>query len=162
MFLFSNLFLIAPFGLPGIGSGAVAKRIGGIKDIFGVVALHLDYFLLFLVALIFLFIIFRIYRYVYKFKLRKIEILIYRLYSEILLLDKMKKSAKIGKSEKETVSLVLDRLDSWWIKKILGKHNRDRVVDALVAIKTEKLDLQSSLMLVANWQKMLGWLISNL
>lgn len=162
MFLFSNLFLIAPFGLPGIGSHAVAKRIGGIKDIFGILAVHLDYFLLFLVILIFLFIIFKMYKYIYKYKLKKIEILVYRLYSEIVLSDKMEKSVKIGKSEKKTIELILYRLDSWWIKKKIGKKNRNQIVDALKAIRTDKLDLQSSLILVANWQKMLGWLISNL
>ncbi|MBD3273530.1 hypothetical protein GF385_04250 [Candidatus Dependentiae bacterium] len=159
MFLFNNLFLIAPIGLPPIGAG---KKISGITNVLSILVHHLDYFLSFVALLLLIFLFTRIYKYIFKIKLKKIEILLYRLYSEILLLDKVKNSAKIGFSEKESIELLLKKINSWFFIKKVGKRNQERIVDALKFIKADKLDTQSSLMLVENWVKMSSWLISNL
>ncbi|MFH1462025.1 MAG: hypothetical protein ABIF12_03705 [bacterium] len=162
MFLFSNLFLISPIGLPGLGMIGAGKKISGITDVLSILVQHLDYFLSFIVILLLIFTGTRIYKYIYKIKLRKIDILFYRLYSEVLLLDKIKNSAKIGYSEHESIDLILKRINSWWFKRKVGRRNQERIVDALNFIKKGGLDADSSLKLIANWVKMMSWLISNL
>ena len=159
MFLFSGLFLFAPIGLPGFGSAAVGKKISGVMAVF---VRHLDYFLSFVAIIILLYLIVRIIKYFYKMNLRKTEILFYRLYSEILLLDKIKNSAKIGFSEKESIDLILKRINTWIFIHKVGKRNQERMVDGLNYIKDGKLDTKSSLALVNNWVQMSSWLISNL
>ncbi len=159
MFLFGSLFLFAPVGLPGMGVG---KKIGGITNVLSLLVKHLDYFLSFVVIVLFIYIILKFIKYIYKIKLRKIEILFYRLYSEILLLDKAKKSAKIKFSEKESIDLILKKINTWFFVRKVGKRNKDRLVDGLGYIKNDKLDTESSLILVNNWVRMLSWLINNL
>lgn len=159
MFLFGSLFLFAPIGLPGIGVG---KKIGGITNVLSILVHHLDYFLSFVAIVLLIYIVLKFIKYIYKIKLRKIEILFYRLYSEILLLDKVKKSAKIKFSEKESIDLILKKINTWFFIRKVGKRNKDRLVDGLGYIKNDKLDTESSLILVNNWVRMLSWLINNL
>lgn len=159
MFLFSGLYLFSPIGLPSFGSASAGKKISGIMAIF---VKHLDYFLSFIAIVILLYLCIRIVKYFYKIKLRKIEILFYRLYSEILLLDKIKDNKKIGFSETESIDLLLKRIGSWFFIRKVGKTNKERIVDGLNYIKKGKLDTRSSLDLVDNWVKMSSWMISNL
>ena len=53
------------------------------------------------------------------------------------------------------------KIDNWFFIRKVGKHNQERMVDALNFIKSGKLDLDSSLKLVTNWVKMLNYLITN-
>ena len=162
MFLFSSLFLISPIGLPGLGMAGVGKKVAGITGVLGILLKHVDYFLIFVVLLLFCHLSLKIYKVIYRIKLRKIEVLFYRLYSEILLLDKVKNSVKIGFSEQESIDLVLKRINTKLFIWKVGKRNKERMVDGLNFIKSGELGLDSSLMLVSNWVKMLSWLINNL
>lgn len=155
--MFSFVYLISPIALPPMG---VSKKIGGIADILAILVHHLDYFLTIIGLIVLMSFFYKIYKNLYKSYLKKIEILLYRLYSEILLMDKVK-NRTISASEKESIDLILHRINKWLFIRKVGKHNQERMVDALNFIKAGKLDPESSLKLVTNWVKMVNYLITN-
>ncbi len=158
MILFSYLFLFAPIGLPGLGT---TKAISGISGVLQVLVHHLDYFLTFVSIIIIITAIHKIYKIWVKRYFKKIEILFYRLYSEILLLDSVK-SSKIDFSEKESIDLILSKINRRFFVRRVGKINKERLEDGLKFIKSGKLDTKTSLLFVQNWIKMLNYLIVNL
>ena len=158
MILFSYLFLFAPIGLPGFGT---TKAISGISGVLQVLVHHLDYFLTFVSLIIIIVSVHKFYKIWVKRYFKKIEILFYRLYSEILLLDNIK-SSKINFSEKESIDLILSKINKRFFVRKVGRMNKERLEDGLNFIKNEQLDTKNSLLFVQNWIKMLNYLIVNL
>ncbi|KKP24708.1 MAG: hypothetical protein SZ59_C0001G0026 [candidate division TM6 bacterium GW2011_GWF2_28_16] len=144
------VFLFAPIGLPGIGA---SKAISGVSGIIGVLVKHLDYFLTFLVIFLLIGLVTKVYKNWYKNRLKKINILLYKLYSEILLSNKY---------EKETIDLILIGTKKWFFVYKVGKIGTQEIVDALNSIKSGKLNVDIALLLVTNWINMLNHLIANL
>ncbi len=153
------LFLFAPIALPPIGAG---KGLSGIAKAISLLVKHLDYFLSFVAVILVLILFYKVYKVWHKKMLQKINIILYKLYSEVLLADRVKGNAKVSSNEIDTIDLILEKIKKKFFIKKIGKQAQEEFVLGLELIKSENIDSDSSLILVSNWIKMLNYLILDL
>lgn len=161
MIYLMNVVFMAPLGIltGGLGIGG-AKKLSEIKDLarhFGIFLALLEYFLLILIVCLLVISLMKIYFVWNKYRFKKILILFYRLYTELLLFKTIGKISaegnklKIELSKEESIGYLQKLIRKRFFIKKLGRHNYQRILDGLKLIEKNKIDFEMQISLVNNW-----------
>jgi hypothetical protein len=146
-----------PVPIPGVGAAGAASKVK--KLIFRYYEYFLVYFKIFWIIagiLILIFIGIKIYKSYYKAKFKELNMLLYRLYTELMLfknIDQLDVSTKqeLIKSKKESLISIKKLLNNKTRIKKIGKHNYTRILDGLKLIEKDLISVQDQKKLVQHW-----------
>jgi hypothetical protein len=147
-------FITKPFKTL-MSAGQLKDKATQTLDNINIFLIFSEIILLFVFFYVLVSIIIRAYRYFFIKRVKKILMLFVRAKNEVLILDHMsdipkKKHLEEQLSFNETMTILIKEFEHKIYKKRIPLHDRQRIVDGLMLIKSEKTDIKTKLLLLDN------------